>query len=303
MASVDSQLKVLVAGLPGTGKSTSGLSFHKAGEIEHHVWGVGEEETHGNFPGAPIKTVKLLWRDCLSDAEKDQIADDKTLESVIDQLEEKAKYLNILRYKKYIYRVNREIETGKRPDLKTVFVDNLTPLADEFKSYIMAKYRADIYTAQGNFDGRKFWPKYADELESLIRNIITLPVNVVISSHIALSLEQENAAKAMDKTAPTLNREWLPQIDGKLRFGIGGLFSFCFYFWCEESPGRDNKYFAKAEADDKSVGLAKCRIQPFPNPRRIDITKNEFYQQLTNAISTKTAKAPQPAPQQGGNKQ
>ena len=287
---IKTSLKAFLAGLPGTSKTTCALSFPG---VEQSVWGIGEEETRENFVGREdiLPCVKWLWRDQLSEVEKDELADDQTSDRRLEELECKGKHANIVKFKKYIYKTARQVEKGDRPELLTFVVDNLCPLAEEFKYYIMTKYRDDIYTREGNFDGRKFWPKYLDELKALIRLIVDLPVNVVITSHVALSIEEENASKAFEPGAQKLNKEWLPNLDGKIRFEIGGLFSYCFFLWVEESPGKPNKYYAKAEADDRNIGLAKVRFQPFPNPRRIELKKNAFYEQLTTAMASARARA------------
>jgi hypothetical protein len=285
------QYKVYCGGLPGSSKTTCGLSF--PGTLEHHVWGVGEEETQGNFNRSDFVTVRNLWPECLSEKDRDVLYAPGTSDHELTRIEERAQHANILRYKKSIHKLRRDLELGKRPDLQTLLFDNLTPFADEFKSYIMIKYEADIFTREGNFDGRKFWPKYMDELVAFIRLIIDLPLNIVFTSHIALSVDEENAARVLDKDANRLPKEWLPNLDGKVRFALGGFFSYCFFLWVEETPGRPNRYFAKAEADDKMVGLAKCRLQPFSNPRRIELPKNNFYGFLHEAIKGASKSGPQ----------
>lgn len=276
--------KVYLGGLPGTGKSTCGLSFPS---VEQHVWGIGEEATAENFHSRKdvLPPVIMKWRECLTDEELDDLANPETKEQRMDLLIEKGKYNNILRYKKYIFKLHRDLETGKRPELETVFLDNLTPFSDEFKHYVMKKHASDIWTSDGNFDGRKFWPKYADELADFIREVVALPCNVVISSHLNLSYSEEDSRKAFDAGANKLNKEWLPALDGKIRFQLAGLFTFGFFLWAEESPGKDNKYYAKLEADERNIGLAKTRIQPFKNPRRILLPKNNFYNFLNETIS------------------
>ena len=277
-------IDIYLGGLPGTGKTTNLLSFPG---VEQHVFGSAEEVTAKNFNGRAdiLPHVRFDWYDCLNDKEKDELAEDKTTEQRIEEIKTRAKYYNILRYIKYIYKLRRDLEKGERKEVQTAGLDNLTPFADDFKSYVATKYKADIYTAQGNFDGRKFWPKYAEELDSFLRFFVKLPINTVVTSHLQMGLDEENAPKAMDATAPKLQREWFPNLDGKMRYSLGGIFSYDFYLWAEESAGQATKYLAKLEADENKIGLAKARFQPFSNPRRIEIPKNNFYNFLMENIN------------------
>lgn len=288
MASVDNGLKIFFGGLPGTGKSSCMYSLPG---IESHIFGEGEQETIKNFSGRTdiLPPVSFNWWDCLKDEEKDLMVNKDSTEVKISELTELGKYRNISKYRKYLYSIRRDLETGKRPELKSIGLDNLTPFADEFKSYIMVKYKAELYSKEGNFDGRKFWPKYAEELSDTIGFLRSIPLNIAVPCHIQYSLDEENQQKALSPEAQKLQKEWMPNIDGKLRFSLGGLFSYCFYLWAEEQPGKDTEYFAKLEADQNNVGLAKGRFQPFLNPRRIKLPKNNFYNFLVENISKKIA--------------
>jgi len=287
---------VYVGGLPGTGKSTMGLSFPG---VEQHVCGEGEEQTAKNFKGRTdiLPPHFIKWQDYLADEDFKRIAEEKVTENQIEAINNKAKFRCVSDYRKHLFKMYSELRAGSRQELQTVFLDNFSPFADLFKAYTLIKYESDIYSKEGNFDGRKFYPKYADELEDTIRMLISMTafdkkrfpnarnINVVVASHIQLSLDEEDSRKAMDPTAAKLPREWLPKVDGKIRFGLGGLFTYCFYLHCVENPGQAVKYYAKAVADESNVGLAKCRIQPFPKPQRIEVTKNKFYDQLITAMN------------------
>ena len=277
-------LTILWTGVPGTGKSTC---LYSMPGVENHIWGSNEEDTAKNFNGRAdiLPPIKFKWYDCLDEKDKDEMADDKTTDLRIDQIKQKGMSSNIVRYKKYLYKLKRQLEKGERQELKSIGLDNLTPFVDEFKAYINEKYKADIWTREGNWDGRKFWPKFAEELDGLLRMITDLPINVGVTCHIQLSLDEENTAKAMDKDANKLPREWLPNIDGKMRYSVGGIFSYAFFLWAEESAGQATKYLAKLEADENKIGLAKARFQPFSNPRRIEIPKNRFYEFLMENIN------------------
>lgn len=288
-------ISLFVAGLPGTGKSTMGLSFPG---VEQHIVGEGEEKTAENFLGREdiLEPRFLKWQDYLTDEDFDKLLDEKTSENMIEAINNKAKYRCVSEYRRYLIRLYKELRDGGRNELETIFLDNLSPFSDLFKAYTMIKYESDVFTKDGNFDGRKFYPKYADELEDTLRMLVSLTafdkrkyksarnINVVVASHVQLSLDEEDSRKAMDVKAGSLNREWLPKVDGKIRFGLGGMFTFCFFLKCEEMPGLPVKYIAKAVADEKNVGLAKCRVQPFERPQRIEVRANDFYGQLMEAV-------------------
>ena len=71
---------------------------------------------------------------------------------------------------------------------------------------------------------------------------------------------------------------------GKSRYVFAGVFTWAFFLAVEEAAGQPNKYYAKLEADSSVVGVAKSRIQPFPNPRKIEIPKNGFYECFNSAL-------------------
>lgn len=86
------------------------------------------------------------------------------------------------------------------------------------------------------------------------------------------------------KKGGVIKKEWQPLVTGKSKFALAGLFTHAFYLWCEESPGQASKYLAKLEADDSNVGVAKGRIQPFDNPRRIVLPKGTFFEMFNEKL-------------------
>ena len=278
-------------GLPGTSKSTCGLSFPG---VEQNVWGAGEELTAKNFSNRSdiLPHRKWDWFNYLSDEDKVKLVDESKEAWEKDIIINKAKYKCICAFESYIYKLKVEIPQDKRPELKTFFLDNGTPFADTYKAYVLIKHEDDIITDKGNFDGRKFYPKYATDLSTFFQTLVSLPINVVVAFHTQYSVDEENAAKVMEKEGQKLPKEWLPDIEGRLRFQLGGLFSYAFFLKVVEEPGKGNTYIAKLEADESTVGIAKSRFQPFENPRKIVLPKNNFYEflveNINNAVSKQT---------------
>ena len=282
--------RVAFLGTPGASKSTCGLSYPG---VEQHVWGSSEEDTALNFSGRSdiLKPIKMDWYECLTEAEKIKFTDEKVSEVEIGQLTKLARARNISRYRRYLYSIKNDIASGKRTDLKTIFLDNFTPFSLEFQDYVEIVYGKEFETEKGNFNSIKFSIKYQQELSDFLRLFVSLPCHTVLSCHIAMSLDEETQAKAnfMDDTKKGIKypKEWQPLIMGKSRFSFPGIFTFAFFLWAEENPGQLNKYYAKLEADSSVVGVAKGRIQPFKTPSRIELPKNTFYSFFEEAINQK----------------
>lgn len=281
---------VAVLGCPGTGKSTIGLSYPG---VEQHVWGSSEEDTAKNFPKRTdiLPAIKMDWFDCLTDVEKAKFSDEKTTEAEIAQLTKVARAKNIAKYRRYLYKLKSEIPLGKRPELKSVFLDNGSPFALEFQDYVEVVFANEFITEKGNFNSIKYSMKYQSELTDFLRLFYSLPCHRIMSFHIAQALDEETSAKAnfLQDTQKGIQRpkEWHPMIYGKTRYVIAGLPTFAFFLWCEENPGQLNKYYAKLEADTANVGIAKGRIQPFEKPSKIELPNGTFYEFLNQAIEKK----------------
>jgi hypothetical protein len=281
--------KGLFLGQPGTGKSTMGLSYPG---VEQHVFGASEETTAKNFVGRKdiLPIVKFDWYDTLKPEEKAKFTDEKCTELEVSQLTKLARARNIARYRRLIYQTKNDLNDGKRPELKTVFVDNLTPLMLEFEDYVEVTYGRDFITKEGNFDTISFYKRLNQEATDFFRLIYSLPCNVVASCHIAMVASEEIAANTTFMTAAKMGgvkKEWQPNLTGKVRFILAGMPDWVFFLKTEENAGQPTKYVAKLEADDSNVGVAKSRIQPFDKPSRIEIPKNTFYEFLNSAIEKK----------------
>jgi hypothetical protein len=82
-----------------------------------------------------------------------------------------------------------------------------------------------------------------------------------------------------------VKKEWQPLLTGKARHVLAGIPDWVFFLHVEEAAGQPTKYLAKLEADEANVGVAKPRIQPFTNPRRIQFPRNEFYSKFNQALT------------------
>jgi len=281
-----SKRNIAVLGCPGASKSTWGLSFPG---VQQHVFGSSEETTAENFPervksGDILPPVKFDWWQTLKPEEQAMYTDESISEIKIGEMTRLARARNIIRYRRFLYGLKAKAPEG----LKTIFLDNGTPFSQDFEDYVRVVYGAEFATKEGNFNSIAFAIKYKNELSDFLRMIYDLPYNVVMSFHIAMTLDEATAAKAdfMKDTAKGIKypKEWQPLIMGQAKYLLAGLPDFAFYLWTEENPGQPTKYLAKLEADDSSVGISKGRIQPFENPRRISVPKNHAYEYLEEAI-------------------
>lgn len=282
--------RVALLGCPGASKSTCGLSYPG---VEQHVFGSSEEDTALNFSKRTdiLKPVKPEWFDCLTPEQKTKFTDEKVTEDEIATMTKIARAKNIAKYRRYLYSLKNDLAQGKRPELKTVFLDNGTPFAQEFQDYVEVVFAKEFETDKGNFNSIKFSIKYQSELTDFLRLFYSLPCHTLMSFHISMNLDEETASKAnfMEDTKKGIKypKEWQPMIYGKAKYVLAGIPTWAFYLWAEESAGQANKYFAKLEADSANVGIAKSRIQPFAKPSKIELPNGIFYDFLNEAVETK----------------
>ena len=283
-------------GQPGSGKSKLGLSYPG---VEQHVFGSSEEDSALNFPDRKdiLPPYKPDWFDSLTEDERKKFTDDKISETEIGTLTKLARARNIAKYRRYLYQLKADIPVGKRPELKTVFLDNGTPFAQEFQDYVEIVYGKEFETKEGNFNSIKFAVKYQTELTDFFRLFYSLPCHTIISFHVSMNVDEETAAKVNFledmKKGIIRPKEWMPMLMGKTKYVLAGIPTWALYLWVEENPGLANKYLAKLEADSANVGVAKSRIQPFDKPSRIELPNGTFYDFLNAAIEKKL---------KGGNK-
>lgn len=289
---------VVFLGSPGAGKSSCGLSYPG---VQQLVFGSSEETTALNFSERKdiIQPYKSDWFDCLTDTERTKFLDDKSLETDLAILTTQARARNIIKFRRYIYRLKDEFKRGPvmRPnlagemvELKTLFLDNGTPFSDDFQDYVKVVYAKEFETKEGNYNSIAFSIKFKSEIADFLRMLTDLPCNVVASFHIAMTLDEANAAKAdfMKDASKGIKypKEWQPMLMGQAKYILPGIFDYAFFLWAEENAGQATKYLAKLEADDSTVGIAKSRFQPFSNPRKIAFPKNKMYETFNGAIES-----------------
>lgn len=278
--------KIAFVGQPGSGKTTAGLSYPG---VEQHVWGGSEEMTALGFVGRKdiLKPVKLDWFDTLTETEKAKMSDEKVTEQEVSLLQKTARTRNVIRYRRYLYQLKSDIKSGKRPELKTVLLDNLTPFSLEFDDYIEVVYGKEFITKDGNFDTISFYKRYASEFIDFCRLFMSLECHCVMAVHVAMVGGEEASANTQFMKAAGMGgmkKEWQPMITGKAKFIFAGIPDWMFFLKTEESPGQATKYIAKLEADDSNIGAAKARLQPFVNPRRIIFPQNDAFNFFDNAL-------------------
>ena len=291
--------KVAFLGSPGTGKSTMGLSYPG---IQHHCWGSSEETTALNFVGRTdiLPPLKYDWYETLKPEEKAKFTEEKTTELEIAQLTKLGRARNVARYRRYLYGLKDALVAKTRPELLTIFLDNLTPFAQEFEDYVEVVWSRDFQTKDGNFDTISYYKRYSSELTDFLRLFMSLPCHTLLSCHVAMIAPgevQANVQFLQAAKATGMRKEWQPMLTGKVRNVLAGLPDWCFFLSIQEQPGLPTKYLAKLEADEANVGIAKSRIQPFVNPRQLTFPKNAFYHTFNAALEAyqKTGK-PVPNP-------
>lgn len=279
--------KVAFLACPGGAKSTCGLSYPG---VEQHVFGSNEATTALNFVGRTdiLPPVKFEWYDCLKPEEKAKFVDENVSEKDIAKLTQVARARNIAKYRRYLYKLKNDFASGACPERKSILLDNGTPFSQDFEDYVRIVYDNEFITKEGNFNSIAFAIKFKNEYADFIRMLLDLPCHVIVTYHIAMTLDEQTAAKAnfMQDTAKGIKypKEWQPMVMGQAKYLLAGLFDWAFYLWTEENAGQATKYLAKLEADDSSVGLAKGRIQPFLNPRKIEFPKNHMFDYFEQAL-------------------
>ena len=278
--------KLAVLGSPGTGKSTMGLSYPS---VEHHCWGSSENTTALNFIGRTdiLPHKQFDWYETLKPEERAKFTEEKVTELEIAQLTKVGRARNVTRYRRYLYGLKDALLNKTRPELQTVFLDNLTPFAQEFEDYVEIVWGKDFVTKDGNFDTISYYKRYAQELTDFLRLFMSLPCHTILSCHVAMLASEELAANTQFLQAAKMGgvrKEWQPMLTGKVRNVLAGIPDWCFFLKVEESPGQPTKYLAKLEADEQNVGVAKPRIQPFINPRQLHFPKNQFYPVFNQAL-------------------
>ena len=278
--------KVAVLGSPGTGKSTLGLSYPG---VEQHEFGSSESTTALNFVGRTdiLSAVCFDWYDTLTEEERAKFSEEKVSELEVALLTKKGRAKNVARYRRYLYQLKNDLLAKKRPELQSVFLDNLTPFAQEFEDYVEMVWAKDFVTKDGNFDTISYYKRFASELTDFIRLFMSLPCHTILSCHVAMLASEEAGANVQFlKTAQAggVRKEWQPMLTGKVRNVLAGIPDWVFFLKVEENPGQATRYVAKLEADEQNVGVAKPRIQPFINPRQLHFPKNQFYPVFNQAL-------------------
>lgn len=280
--------KVGLLGQPGSGCSTAGLSYPF---VEQHVWGSDEETTALNFHGRTdiLKPVKLDWYECLTDVETAKLTDGKTPDKELALITKQGRTRNVKRYWDYLKKLKVEVLTKKRTDIKTIFLDSFSPFVNQFEDYIEIIWGNEFITKEGNFDNIAYYKRFKSELNDFIEFFYAMPLHCVIRCHVEMVAGEEIGANTQFMTAAKMGgvrKEWQPMITGKAKYIFASKPSWAFFLKCEETPGQANKYYAKLEADDSNIGVAKPRVQPYKNPRRITFTKNKFYEEFDQALNS-----------------
>lgn len=286
-----------IFGQPGASKSTIGLSFPG---VEQHVFGSSEEFTANNFPerkasGDILPPLKWDWMEFLSEEEKAKLfsAKDEDYDKILPQMQQLGTARKIRKYRRYILQLKSDILTGKRPELKSVFLDNGTPFMAQYRDWFDITQGHRFITEKGNYDSIKASIAFNDEMSSFVEEFNSLPCNTVMSFHVQMAVDQETAAKVDfmndSKKGIKYAKEFQPMITGSFKYHIAGKFDFAFFVSAEENPGQNNKYIAKLEADSANVGIAKGRIQPFDKASRIELPKGTFFDLLDGAVKKKLA--------------
>lgn len=288
--------KVAIVGLPGSGKTTMGLSYPG---VEQHCWGSDEEITALNFMGRTdiLPAKKWPWFETLTIAEQEKFRNTATKpdggmvvsESDLARFAKIGRSRNVARYRRYLRQLAVDLQTHQRPELQTVLLDNFAPFTQEFEDYTEIVYEKDFTTREGGFDNAGYYKRFASEIQDFLHLFMDLPCHTIITSHISMIATEESAASMTFFEAAKkggYKKEWQPLVTGKsARNAIAAIPGWAFFLQMEESPGQPSRYVAKLEADEKNIGVAKPRIQPWINPRRLEFPKNQFYQVFEAALT------------------
>ena len=283
--------KVAVIGLPGSAKSTMGLSYPG---VEQHCWGSDEDTTARNFTHRTdiLPPVKLEWFDTLKPEEQAKFTNEAVTELEVAQLTKLGRARNVSRYRRLLYARKQALREGTMDagPFQSIFLDNATPFAQEFEDYVEVVWGKDFVTKEGNFDTIAYYKRFGQEFTDFLRLFMSLPCHTIISCHVGMMAPEEVAANTPFLQAAKMGgvrKEWNPLLTGKAaRNAIAGVPSWTFFLRTQEAPGQATRYVAKLEADDAIVGMAKPRIQPYKNPREILYTKNRFYEEFNGALES-----------------
>ena len=288
--------RLAVLGSPGTGKTTMALSYPG---VEHHIFGSSEDTTALNFIGRTdiLPPVKLDWFETLTEAERAKFSDEKVSELEVAALSKVGRARNVARYRRYLYALKSGLLAKKRPEVQSVVLDNLTPFSQEFEDYIETVWGREFVTKDGDFNTIAYYKRFANELADFLRFFMSLPCHTLLTCHVSMVLSEEVGANIPFLQAAkmaagqregqiTIRKEWQPLLTGKVRNLLAGLPDWVFFCKGEETPGQPTKYICKLEADEQNVGVAKPRVQPFLNPRRLEFPKNRFYETFQAALTS-----------------
>ena len=280
--------RIAFLGSPGVAKTTMALSYPG---VEHHVWGSSEDTTALNFIGRTdiLPPVKLDWFETLTDAERAKFSDEKVSELDVAMLSKMGRARNVARYRRLLYRLKADLLAKQRPEVQSIVLDNLTPFSQEFEDYVEIVWGKDFVTKDGNFDTIAYYKRFASELADFLRFFMSLPCHAILTCHVAMLASEEVGANTQFLQAAKMGgvrKEWQPLLTGKVRNLLAGIPDWVFFCKVEETPGQATKYVCKLEADEQNVGVAKPRVQPFLNPRRLEFPKNRFYETFQGALTS-----------------
>lgn len=274
--------KMLLMGEPGSGKSTAGLSFPG---VEMISWGSTEESTIGGFTGRTdiLPPVKFSWRDYITEAEHTAIAkimasgDDLTQDKQIAPIHDKARARAVSKLFKYLDQLYHDVKAGKRPELKTVLLDNFSPLSQDIMVYTTMLHGDEI----SEKESFKIWDKFYFYCDRVFDILNAIDANAVVTCHVAMALDEEVAAKVpfFEQTKVMAKKDWQPFVTGKYKFRIKSKFDYAFFLYTEEELGKPMGYYAEL------AGLGKGRINPFEGVGKIKTPKGNFYQFINDAIA------------------
>lgn len=273
--------KVLLMGEAGAGKSTAGLSYTG---VEQIVWGSTEETTSEGFKGRTdiLKPVKFQWRDCITEAEHTAIAkimasgDELSQDKMIAPIHDKARARAVSKLFKYLDQLYHDVKAGKRPELKTVMLDNFSPLSQDIMVYTLALHGDEI----SEKESFKIWDKFYFYCDKVFDLMNAIDAHAIVTCHVAMALDEEVASKVpfFEQTKVMSKKDWQPFVTGKYKFRIKSKFDYAFFLYNEEELGKPMQYYAELS------GLGKGRIDPFEGNGKIKIPKGNFYQFINEAL-------------------
>jgi hypothetical protein len=265
----------------------AGLSFPG---VEQHVFGSTEHHTAEGFVGRTdiLSPLVFDWRSHFLDKERKAIEEiKKKHEDILDQkkeiipFENKARARMIDKYLDHLDQMVLDINGGKRPEVKTVFVDNFTPLSEDLWNYAEVMY-AKNYTEKTEF---KLWGDYYFLCDKVLDALNKMDCNAVVACHVKMGLDEDIAAKVpfFKQTEVASKKDWQPFVGGQYKFKLKSKFDYSAFMFTEEPLGQPTKYFADFR------GLGKARVKPFED-KPILVPKGSFYKFLSEAINKQGGK-------------